>query len=240
MPFLNSLLLEKMNRNKNKMFKKPSIRKNFKRQGLQSQVPDCLLHGPKNPQWGWQPQPGLQAWRPAPLWHKDEFWSAGAWPWEGEALQHKIFCQTGSQKPGSPPALNKSHLSPGMLNGSHRPGSSGPFTQVPCLHASRGGHGGRGGMPPRCQQGLHGHWNYRWPSALYCSILVRFSTVAVYLKHQNKLPVFKKKKKKRQGLLLLETLLRCCHVTNYPPGSAHWVSHSQSINPENTQCESAL
>ena len=45
---------------------------------------------------------------------------------------------------------------------------------------------------------------------------------------------------KRQGLLLLETLLRCQHVTNYPPGSAQLVSHSQSINPENTQCESAL
>ena len=34
MPFLNGLLLEKMNRNKNKMFKKPSICKNIKRQGL--------------------------------------------------------------------------------------------------------------------------------------------------------------------------------------------------------------
>ena len=32
--FLNGLLLEKMNRNKNKMFKKPSICKNIKRQGV--------------------------------------------------------------------------------------------------------------------------------------------------------------------------------------------------------------
>ena len=34
MPLINGLLLEKMNRNKNKMFKKPSIGKNIKRQGL--------------------------------------------------------------------------------------------------------------------------------------------------------------------------------------------------------------
>ena len=34
MPFLNGLLLEKMNRNKNKLFKKPSICNNIKRQGL--------------------------------------------------------------------------------------------------------------------------------------------------------------------------------------------------------------
>ena len=45
---------------------------------------------------------------------------------------------------------------------------------------------------------------------------------------------------KRQGLLLLETLLRCQHVTNYPPGSARCVSHSQSIKPENIECESEL
>lgn len=34
MPFLKGLLLEKMNRNKNKMFKKPSIGKNIRSQGL--------------------------------------------------------------------------------------------------------------------------------------------------------------------------------------------------------------
>ena len=34
MPLVNGLLLEKMNRNKNKMLKKPCIGKNIKRQGL--------------------------------------------------------------------------------------------------------------------------------------------------------------------------------------------------------------